>query len=77
MVDAIVLAALALLAGPASALAPVPAALGAITIAVVLIRAGTRRIVVGFALVALVVGALRSRAALTNAEAIHGRAAPP
>lgn len=74
MVDAIVLAALALLAGPASALAPVPAALAASAVAAVLLHAGTRRRVVGFALVALVVGALRSRAALTNAEAIHGRA---
>jgi competence protein ComEC len=74
MVDAIVLAALALLAGPASALAPVPAALGAITVAVVLLRAGTRRRVVGAALLALLIGALRSRAALTHAEAIHDRA---
>ncbi len=74
MVDAIVLVALALLAGPASALAPVPVAFGAIAIAVVLLRAGTPRRVVAFALVALLVGALRSRAALANAEAIHGRA---
>ena len=74
MVDAIVLAALALLAGPASALAPVPAALAAITVAAVLLHAGTRRTVVGVALVALVIGALRSRSALANAEAIHGRA---
>lgn len=74
MVDAIVLAALALLAGPASALAPVPAALGVTAVAVVLLRAGTRRRVIAFALVALVIGALRSRAALADAEAIHGRA---
>jgi competence protein ComEC len=74
MVDAIVLAALALLAGPASALAPVPAAFAAMTVAVILLRTGTTRRVVGVALVALLIGALRSRAALTGAEAIHGRA---
>ncbi|MFS8071241.1 MAG: DNA internalization-related competence protein ComEC/Rec2, partial [Byssovorax sp.] len=74
MVDAIVLVALALLAGPASALAPVPVAFGAIAVAVVLLRAGTPRRVIAFALVALLVGTLRSRAALADAEAIHGRA---
>lgn len=74
MVDAIVLAALALLAGPASALAPVPAALGVTAVALVLLRAGTRKRVVAFALVALVIGTLRSRAALADAEALHGRA---
>ncbi len=74
MVDAIVLAALALLVGPASALAPVPAALGVTVVAVVLLRAGTRKRVVVFALVALVIGTLRSRAALADASALHGRA---
>jgi competence protein ComEC len=74
MVDAIVLAALALLAGPASALAPVPAAFAVTAVAVVLLRAGTPRRVVAFALVVFALGALRSRAALADAEAIHGRA---
>jgi competence protein ComEC len=73
MADPIVLVALALLAGAALALAPIPTAITAVVIAAVL-RDRARRVVIALTLGAMLLGGLRARIALERGAAVHIRA---
>ena len=70
MIDPVVLVALALLAGAALALAPLPTALAAVAIAALLHRRAPRA-TLALALGALLLSGLRARAALDRAAGLH------
>ncbi|MFO0761351.1 MAG: DNA internalization-related competence protein ComEC/Rec2 [Byssovorax sp.] len=72
MIDPPILLALALLAAPALALAPLPAAFAALSIAFLLRSRATRRSLL-LALAALLLAGLRARAALDGATHLHER----
>lgn len=72
MVDPVVLVALALLAGPQLALAPMPTAAAAVAMTIVL-GSRVKRGALAMAAIALTVGGLRARSALERAQAVHAQ----
>ncbi|MEO7328702.1 MAG: DNA internalization-related competence protein ComEC/Rec2 [Minicystis sp.] len=70
MIDPLVLVALALLAGPTLAFAPVVTAITALALAA-LLRGRAPRVTIALALAALLLSGLRARAALDHAAALH------